>query len=680
LLQILLSSNMQELRCLHFFIAPTTVIYTHLLLGLYLYEYNQKIREQLISFKKQVGEKDESEHNGFFLRWFVAAIFHDIGYIAENTAGNDSFNAYRDVQKELLSEYNNLISYPLSKVGEFADILKEGQEKTRSSKLPFNIEHNHIAQFNEIWKDRDGKDVFEPFDSLSHNMGVGILKSDSGSILTRYFDLACKTAPNADKDSKRAPFLDHGIVSSALLLRNYQNYTERIEHVSKLDIFRGEKSELITSIEITKEAYQSVIYDAASAIAFHNLGILWEHSTYEGYGLFPSNKMIIRFEKDTALIFYLWYIDSLQDWDRPLYRYRKEEDHYSFLSDIDLLIRPENNKICIAFRSDFQRPDPTTDKRARFYNTKKKLGKILELKSIPYLFEYCTDLNQEFDPEPSKHSTSSFDYESFDYESFFANEELMNKIKILFDKHTDFKKLDLHLCQYGKDTPCRYHYQTILFIAELYRNLEALGETVRFLDYMGKLMTQLIKLQSLESELHFKDVRDLFDKVIRTILNDIITFFNELDRDYKINWGKKEDRNDEIVIFKKRAEKFMQLRLSNANIEDINDFINSIETLYRYKRKGLSLLPPEEFKKTFIEELKDPIENLKAIWQDSLSPYFRSTRDIRIDEVVKTISINSDKFKKLNITELNNEEGNLQFPHYSNGNKYRIWKTIPETD
>lgn len=644
-----------------------------MLLGLYVYERNTEVQSIISSALSTKIQPEAPMHIEFFLRWLVTSIFHDIGYVAENDATTSGGEENAELKTKLLKEFNDYLSYPISKTGLFTDILEQPQEREYFKSKPFD---NFIHKFEDI-PILNGTDLFEDFDDIGETIGIGNMKPES-SILTRYFELARTHHQDSDPAADRAPFLDHGVVSSGLLLRLHANYMERIEALSEQETSPVHKK-IAEGIIGKKDATESIVKDAAAAIAFHNINVKWKSETYLSRHLFPANNLKFRFSGISALSFFLRYIDALQDYDRPLYRVRKKEDLFTSLSEFDIYLEPLKDRVLLAFRPDLQYADPETNTSSRFHSLRKELLSFLDEGHLSSLYSYkinaFTSDNEITDASASdEENREDKEDETFDFDDFKLNPGLMEKVGSIIGQTSDLKSLKLHKCRNNirkRKVNCVYHLQTLVFISELHRNIDSLGETCQFIEIMDEISDKYENINQLTtSKKNFDFAKSELQEFFTICLPKLSRFFVNLKRDYPDdNWSQR----SEFDCLSMRLEKYLEIRTNAASNAKRSDFRVLVMDLYATKDKDIYNLSDKDFAEYYYKDFNPKLKSLVNLWKEDFIAAFYKLKEGRIYKVAEIIADHQDNFRKLSITELTNGS-NLPFLHLTNAGPFKQWK------
>lgn len=318
------------------------------LLGLYLYDNCNYIKKEI---NNGILNDNINPHSEFHIRWLATSVFHDTGYVMQNSA---ACNQNKEIWKHVIGELNELYKTPVSSVNYFKKFLSPEIEKRLCQS--YHIPSREILDDRDIGRinDCDLLSVIEEF-AVSSNLG----SCTDTPIFRRYFDFAYSHDPIDEKISK---FYDHGIVSAIFLMQTWLYFEERFNQLAvraQKDKYIEDEFSDIIKISPKIDTCWPTIKAAAGAIALHNIDFsLWNHALISGYKFFPKkfkisltkNKKTNSFA-DTSLAFLLKFSDTLQDWGRCKFREPRTTDYF-LLQDQDLFIFSENDMIKLHFRND----------------------------------------------------------------------------------------------------------------------------------------------------------------------------------------------------------------------------------------------------------------------------------------------------------------------------------------
>nr|WP_320012725.1 hypothetical protein [uncultured Desulfobulbus sp.] len=329
------------------------------LLGLYFYGNNRIIKNKLLD---EINNEISDKEDAFLRRWFVASVYHDVGYIFENDildlSKSDNDDKYEDVKNNIIKFIEELTSFPIAKINNFFGIDPLPREMYEQ------IRNNNEYKFdNKPIKDDDSlKDscLFKYINDYAVKSGMELSSSSEDFVISRYYKFC-----HANDPVNRKRFLDHGITSSIILLWIWFGYVDQIkyfyEKIRDDDYCVPIKKKLV---EISNKNWcildriNDDIIAASSAISLHNINMkIWddEKLIYKlskkkiGYSKFKINLNRNEDKEGTPMAFLLAICDNLQMWDRPKFRNRKNSDRYTEFVDMDLSISPGGDKIKFCF-------------------------------------------------------------------------------------------------------------------------------------------------------------------------------------------------------------------------------------------------------------------------------------------------------------------------------------------
>lgn len=316
------------------------------LLGLYLYDQLDVVK----NWFKSDGKTEEE----FLIRWKIASLFHDIGYVFEN----DKIIKQDPVLNSLLEEISNLSKHPLT---HFLNTISHKPTLLESQETEVqNIIKYRTRIFQHI------KDI-ETFDQVNlpeflDQFGRDVRLGESG--ISAYYYYASKTIPI--KQPSRFPFLDHGILSSLILLTinwTFFEYTkaivtadsEKIDQIKR--IIEPSHFDILSKNFDKADKVRLAVEDAAGAIALHNIDKdLWDHNdawkdtnhklTLNSFSVTPQK---------SPLAFLLILADGLQEWGRPLISPPGSDTPYPLI-DQEMYIWCKNGCLKVNFPYDPYQP------------------------------------------------------------------------------------------------------------------------------------------------------------------------------------------------------------------------------------------------------------------------------------------------------------------------------------
>lgn len=344
------------------------------LLGLFAYDRSAPLRAALDE-DFQTGARQQ-----FLARWLVTAVYHDIGYVLENEPAlrHDS-EEWRETRDAL----NDVLSAPLSHVRAF------GRQFSRAAEQ--DLIRRHRIYTHSVGNDPvalttyAGLDLFEELRAEAERAGLRPTKDKAP--LRVYWEYAFGHAP-----AGRPRFYDHGIASALLLLQGFRGFQDHVREV--LDNAAGDP--LVTAhrreldaLGADVAAHREIVRAAAAAMALHNIypGD-WDAASVLEHGLdlqgFQIN--LTSPSRKTPLAFLLGLIDTLQDWDRPRFR-PDRPDERALLTDQDLSITSDGEKLFLEFRADADIRDPAARPESLYGRAIRALKAYLEPAAIDRLVD-----------------------------------------------------------------------------------------------------------------------------------------------------------------------------------------------------------------------------------------------------------------------------------------------------
>lgn len=333
------------------------------LLGLFAYDCCPKIRDELdrsLSIPSRVPRAE------FLLRWLVTALYHDIGYVLENDkALQGDGSAWQTTRGEI----NRVLAAPLSAMPTFGDfITPDVEQRLIQDHQIFTPKVSHI-------KDIEYYNKINLLDQLASEARLAQLGVNDAP-LRDYYDYALTHDTIAARGS-RGRYRDHGIVSALLLLRTWRAFSDYLAIFSTKagndPLIRSQFArvdDLARRVSLQAESIRA----AAAAMALHNITPKdWDHGEALAHGLtLPRFKICLSAHgNQLPLAFLLGLVDSLQDWDRPRFRARRDTDK-AVLLDQDMSITTGAGKLLlhlpadlVAYRVPASVPDSSYSKAIR---------------------------------------------------------------------------------------------------------------------------------------------------------------------------------------------------------------------------------------------------------------------------------------------------------------------------
>lgn len=361
-------------------------------LGLYIYEYNCTIRNYFAKFiekEKIISTNPEGtkEREAFVSLWVLSSLYHDIGYLVENEKIKDEKS---DLSKLLKDKINELLEAPLANTPSFSESPycseSEKIEKSLEKKVRTELKINCKA-FSVV--DIENTKFFSMLQNASESSKIAITKKNG--ILEYY-----KFAKNCTTMS-RPSFRDHGIVSALLLLfvwNSFKNYIGKLSGKTKVGKYYSNHFEKISELNGELKAFSPIIDAAARAISLHNIDkFIWN-----------AEKEIDEKQNKTALLgkdltlqlfcipletmplaFLLKLCDELQNWDRPYFRFHKQQGLYN--DDISI-IASDRGIVLRFFKDEEQFLCPDTYEHSNYFELNELLKQYFNAKELNDLLGY----------------------------------------------------------------------------------------------------------------------------------------------------------------------------------------------------------------------------------------------------------------------------------------------------
>ena len=295
----------------------TTHMFKVFLLGIYLYEKHEKIREAINS----IGLDSDS-----FLRvWIMTALSHDVGYLVENN--RTTFEMYQRL--------NLALSQPLTTL--FPEDFGLGTE--RGILEQYSILTQRIERMNPI------KNALKRFDGTGKTVRLTV---HSDNPIMTYFEKTAQIAEPINTTDQSRSYFDHGIVSAGLILFLQETLCDYYERFPIDELHIHQKERLIKMIN-SAEDYKRYTEQAAYAVALHNIKKDWSGNrmtdmAIEGVTLGDFQIPL----KDEPVAYLLRLCDEIQCWDRQYYTIFPEGKEPLDGSEMSFMIENECLKIHIS--------------------------------------------------------------------------------------------------------------------------------------------------------------------------------------------------------------------------------------------------------------------------------------------------------------------------------------------
>ncbi len=656
------------------------------LLGLYIYYHCKPIRKKVnkeirASLEGLDGKQIEDE---FILRWFVASIVHDIGYVLEDPKADPAKNEEGEIVelwKIIEKRINNILRNCLSKTFIFTskglgDDTKINEELTATYSLKFTLPQNinRPQKIGLVKGDKDG-DWLKKLDTGLISSGI---TDTQESPLRTYYNLAHDNTP---KGQSRDGFWDHGITSALILLRTWYSYREKIHATLKYATPEKEGEDKFGELMLShcKEIfdflskYQSgkfidnqlpnekSILAAAEAISLHNINKdIWGNQS-EAFrnNNFAKSNYSISFDTEDAthrpkpLAFLLALVDTLQDWHRPHFNLYIDQERSTGLIDKDLSITfdkgRDSNKIQLYYQEDDE-----------YKKVIERLQAFLDNKAIEDLL-----LNKNQEPEfiPDVSFGDIILPEELDGNAdttleYLLGEENIKRIKTLVGYHIEAKCLrgqSIYKCP-NTNRSCELRIAPLRTIAEYLRCGLALQDTTKVREFLKEMHRHVVSVSERLSK----------QNCPREVLHDLRVALIDFE---KIGQNQTFSVCD---IFDKPVDTsflrtFLKLRIDNKH--RVDNFLEGHKKVYEIFKEN-------DDKKIFpkLKENISEFNKFKKLLLDILSD-LQNVIDSRTIATQEKLTESFDVSQK-RIVDLKKhyETANSSFPHLTKGDHLRIWR------
>lgn len=344
----------------------TTHIVKTFFLGLYIYDKVKYIHEKIDAFFMK------NKNGGSFVKtWAIAALYHDIGYVLENS----KIGQYKDEWDEFKNHINESLGYPLTFVLASKGITRE---KERSFIKSNEIYMNSIDSIGELDADNEeNRTIWDVLIEGGHQSGLCTDKNLNG--VKEYYNFVMKKTTVDDREG----YMDHGICSALILEKvwyGYYDYVKKIVdkgiNVQKLSpVTKTDISKLLEKIKDTEK----LICIAANAIALHNIDIeQWRIEDAAAYNLCLNDFRLDFVKMPVACL--LRFCDELQLWDREKYRRPLPEDKSFKGKDVSIIANEE--AVYLKIKSDDRYTHPEKDPDSEYNRICKKIKKYFDNKEV----------------------------------------------------------------------------------------------------------------------------------------------------------------------------------------------------------------------------------------------------------------------------------------------------------
>lgn len=286
----------------------TTHMFKVFLLGLYLYENRETIRDAIAT---------KMDRDAFLAVWILTALYHDVGYVIEN----DQTTA------EMYKRMNDNLSQPLTNL--FPEDFGTGTEKgilERKRVSTCRIERMFPLK-NAIERRFAGK-----------GKSVQLTVCESNPIII-YFEKTARKSEAINREDQNRSYFDHGIVSAGIMLFLQEVLCDYYNEFPETELYEHQKARL-HFLRDTAQLYSYYVEQAAFAVALHNIKKDWSGNRITDIAIEGVTIGDFQISLDTEPIAYLLRLcDELQCWDRQ---------YYDFYTPAPL----EGNKLCFEVKNE----------------------------------------------------------------------------------------------------------------------------------------------------------------------------------------------------------------------------------------------------------------------------------------------------------------------------------------
>lgn len=356
------------------------------LLGLYLYENNLTIRNEIAAYLKKNGR--ENPDKTFLLVWTGTSLFHDIGYLLENAGAVVG----AETEAEICKNLSDIFSCPLSATPCFRNSIT-------------SVKEEQIIRDNEIFtkqikriRDLEDSNTFSKLSQAGNDSNLNYYSdAEAGNVLEAYYDYAQKTAPKG-----RKAFRDHGVSSALILDKIWTAYRQELETLMKkhrnVDPHMMKQIETVNSEMEKTEPLMNIIL---GAIALHNIDKeIWIPDDAIRSGIQLEQFRIYLKEKEPykalPIAFLLRLCDELQSWDRP--RFRAPEKGDVNTGNKEVHISADSSRIYVSYEADKNYVDPAAAKDSAYSKLIKKLKLYLDEDTVAGLMRCKEEKEAEEKP------------------------------------------------------------------------------------------------------------------------------------------------------------------------------------------------------------------------------------------------------------------------------------------
>ena len=357
----------------------TMHLLTTCLLGLYIYENNQTIRNSVNQF---IVTKCTTTLLGidetFVSAWLLTSLYHDIGYLVEN----NKLEREDKLKNRVMDAFRGQISNPLASTPYYKKLKISKQKETK-----FNNDHGiKVRGFQSV----DFYEVDEYFNCFIQSSEASNLGISGTNGVKAYYDF-CKSHVEKLRDDT---FRDHGICSALLLLYCWNAFCKYVhELVAKDDYRKYYKTchEKIAELNDELKLFKPIVEVAAQAISLHNISKTIGSKEEIIESLIDLDAFSVTLNQNNndfmPFAFLLRMCDELQVWDRPRFRPALVSDDNLYSSDMSVFV--SDSAIFLRFFADEEEyVHPDTNKYSRFSKLKSILLEYLDNDDVNALIKY----------------------------------------------------------------------------------------------------------------------------------------------------------------------------------------------------------------------------------------------------------------------------------------------------
>lgn len=268
----------------------TTHMFKVFLLGLYLYEKQEKIQEVVAAKMNQ---------DSFLAVWTLTSLYHDVGYMIDND----------QTTEEMYKRMNDSLSQPLTNL--FPDDFGTGTEKgilERRAFSPRRIERMFPLK----------KTIERRFEGKGKSVQLTVNESNPIKI---YFEQTLKKGEAISREDQGRSYFDHGIVSAGIMLFFQEALCDYYFKFPEAELYEHQKAKL-RFLRDTAQQYERYVEQAAFAVALHNIKKNWSGNRITDIAIEGVTIGDFQISLDAEPVaFLLRLCDELQCWDRQYYTY-----------------------------------------------------------------------------------------------------------------------------------------------------------------------------------------------------------------------------------------------------------------------------------------------------------------------------------------------------------------------